>query len=410
MSASIALFKDPSVLGAPLPEGGRSELAELTREILSNSGRLAGLIPAAINRTRIRLLVQEMNSYYSNLIEGHRTLPRDIERAMAQDYSADGAKRANQHLARAHIEVEQLLEQRLRSEPASSIHAPEFVCWIHRELYARLPEEQQISQSKSGKSYRIEPGALRSFEVDVGAHQPPYSGALVRFMKRFGAMYGSPEILPTEQLIALASAHHRLAWIHPFGDGNGRVTRLHSHAWLMKNDVAGFGFWTLSRGLARQRSAYHRLLAGADQRRRNDTDGRGHLSDRGLVDFCRFLLRTMLDQIQFMTGLLDLSNLGKRMERHLQFDLIHLEARDRERLSRLLKAALFEGEIPRGRVGEIVGLKASASRAIIHLAEHEGLMRSESPKGPLALLFTSKQLDSYFPRLFQDLPVGEEEA
>lgn len=379
-------------------------LAEITAEILSKSGRLAGLIPASINRSRIQLLIQEMNSYYSNLIEGHKTLPRDIERALAQDYSADDAQRANQHLARAHIEVEQLIEQRWRAEPASSIHSPEFVRWIHRELYARLPEEQQISKSKSGLPYRIEPGALRTFEVDVGAHQPPYSGALPRFMERFGALYESREILSTEQLIALAAAHHRLAWIHPFGDGNGRVTRLHSHAWLIRNQVAGFGFWTLSRGLARQRSEYYRRLAGADQRRRNDSDGRGHLSDRGLVEFCFFLLRTMLDQIDFMSGLLDLSNLSKRMERHLQFDLIDSPARDRERLSRLLKAALFEGEIPRGRVGEIVGLQASASRSIIRLAEQEGLMNSETPKGPLALLFTSKHLDSYFPQLFQDWP------
>jgi Fic family protein len=224
-------------------------------------------------------------------------------------------------------------------------------------------------------------------------------------MDRFGAMYASPEILPTEQLVALAAAHHRLTWIHPFGDGNGRVARLHSHAWLIRNQVAGFGFWTLSRGLARQRSEYYRLLAGADRRRRNDTDGRGHLSDGGLVECCLFLLRTMLDQIEFMSGLLDLSNLAKRMERHLQFDLVHLATRERERLARMLKAALFEGEIPRGRVGEIVGLKPSASRAIIQLAEQEGLMNSASPKGPLALRFTARHLDSYFPQLFQDLPV-----
>jgi Fic family protein len=409
MSSPPALFTDPAVLGAPLPEGGRSTLAELTGEILSKSGQLAGLVPAAVNRTRIRLLVQEMNSYYSNLIEGHKTLPRDIERALAQDYSADESKRANQHLARAHIEVEQAIERQLLSAPETSIHSPDFLCWIHRELYGRLPEEQQMSKSKRGVPYRIEPGALRTFEVDVGAHQPP-SGALPRFMERFGAMYSSPEIVPTEQLIALASGHHRLAWIHPFGDGNGRAARLHSHAWLIRQRVAGFGFWTLSRGLARRRSEYYRRLAGADRRRLNDTEGRGHLSDRGLVEFCHFLLGTMLDQIEFMAGLLDLANLSRRMERHLQFDLVHLEARERERLTRLLKAALFEGEIPRGRVGEIVGLKPSASRAVIQLAEQEGLMNSASPKGPLALRFTSQHLDSYFPQLFQDLPLECEEG
>jgi Fic family protein len=88
----------------------------------------------------------------------------------------------------------------------------------------------------------------------------------------------------------IAAAHHRLAWIHPFGDGNGRVVRLHSHALLIRHGLAGHGLWTLSRGLARQRQRYYAALEAADRGRRNDLDGRGNLSDAALADFCVFFL------------------------------------------------------------------------------------------------------------------------
>jgi Fic family protein len=101
-----------------IPEASREKLADLT------------CVPSPVVRTRAADLVREMNSYYSNLIEGHQTLPQ--------------------------------------------------------------------------------------------------------ILARFEEAYASKAILATDQLVALAAAHHRLTWIHPFGDGNGRVTRLYSHAWLVR--------------------------------------------------------------------------------------------------------------------------------------------------------------------------------
>jgi hypothetical protein len=156
--------------------------------------------------------------------------------------------------------------------------------------------------------------------------------------------------------------------------------------------------------LARQRKAYYEGLSAADQRRWNDLDGRGNLSDRALAGFCLFILQVMLDQIEFMIGMLQFENLARRIDHHLQFELVKLAARDRERLSRLLRAALLEGEIERGRVGQIVGLRHSSARQIIRLALDEGLLDSPSEKGPLSLVFSSATLESYFPKLYQDVP------
>ena len=145
-----------------------------------------------------------------------------------------------------------------------------------------------------------------------------------------------------------------------------------------------------------------------DQTRWNDLDGRGNLSERALSSFCVFLLKTMLDQIEFMSGLFQFENLAKRMDRYLQLERLDLSSRDRERLSRLLRAALVEGQIERGRAGEILGLGGTVARQIVRLALHEELLDSPSKKGPLSLVFSSKTLETYFPKLYQDLLVEGE--
>ena len=56
-------------------------------------------------------------------------------------------------------------------------------------------------------------------------------------------------------VLALAAAHQRLRWIHPFIDGNGRVMRLHTHAILQ---ALGYtrGLWSPLRGFARSQDRY----------------------------------------------------------------------------------------------------------------------------------------------------------
>ena len=256
MKSTAKLHTHITAMEPLIPGSSRPALEDLTTEIFRMAGQLSAYLPSLIVRSRIGDLVREMNSYYSNLIEGHKTLPGDIERAMSEDFSSNPEKRANQHLSRAHIEVETLMSNRQRREPAVSIHSAEFLCWLHREFYSRLPEELHIGKDRAGKKYRVEPGVLRSFEVNVGRHQPPAFEALEKMLSRFASFYQSDEIPAGNRLIALAAAHHRLTWIHPFGDGNGRVARLYSHACLVQCKADALGLWTLSRGLARRRQAY----------------------------------------------------------------------------------------------------------------------------------------------------------
>src|SRR5581483_6853412 len=107
-------------------------------------------------------------------------------------------------------------------------------------------------------------------------------------------------------IVAIAAAHHRFNYIHPFPDGNGRVSRLMSHAMAHVSGIGAHGLWSISRGLARgieNKTEYKRMMDYADTPRQGDLDGRGNLSQRALTEFILWFLRVCLDQVNFMSGL-----------------------------------------------------------------------------------------------------------
>jgi Fic family protein len=105
-----------------------------------------------------------MNCYYSNLIEGHNAHPREIDRALADEYSQDPNKRALQKEARAHIEVQRMLDA--GTDPQVSPTSAEYLKWLHYEFCSRLPPELLvIRHPTTGRTVELEPGELRDGEV-----------------------------------------------------------------------------------------------------------------------------------------------------------------------------------------------------------------------------------------------------
>lgn len=383
-----------------------SKLSALSVEILRKSGELRTALPSKNARAELARLMREMNSYYSNLIEGHKTLPRDIEKALKEDFSSSPDDRRNQELSVAHVRAEDAMRKRMTSGDPPNPFSTEFVCWLHHEFYSHVPQEDWTTLSTSGKTYPLLPGELRTYNVEVQRHTPPDHPTLPAFLQRFESYYSSKDILPTNSLIAIAAAHQRLAWIHPFGDGNGRVARLQSQAALIAAKIDCDGLWTLSRGLARERESYYRTLQDADRPRTGDFDGRGNLSDKGLADFCHFFLSQVLDQIQFVLELIDPETLISRMNAYLQIVRTDLDPKMRQHLARLLETLCFKSELGRGDAGRVLGLKSTATRAVIRIGLSEGLIRSPSEKGALHIAFPFKVVETYFPRLFTDLPAS----
>jgi Fic family protein len=338
-----------------------------------------------------------MNCYYSNLIEGHDTHPRDIDRALARsDYSADSEKRALQMEAVAHIEVQRLIDRRedLQAEPTSA----EYITWLHREFCRRLPDELLwVENPDSGERLPVVAGALRRGWVQVGRHIPPSADELPRFLKRLADAYEMQKLSRVRRIVALGAAHHRLLWIHPFYDGNGRVARLMSHASLLRCGV-GSSLWSVARGLARNVQDYKTLLMAADAQRHGDLDGRGTLSTKALTAFCEFFLAVCIDQVEFMAALLEPGDLLRRMRLQVEEDV--QAGRLPKGSFRMLREALLSGEVPRGRAGEITGYGERMARNVVSDLLKKGYLESAGPRAPLVVAFPIDAVERWFPRLY----------
>ena len=246
------------------------------------------------------VLVRSMNCYYSNLIEGHHTHPRDIEKALQEDFSKNKEKRNLQLEAKSHIE----LQKKIDEGKVENITSAEYVSWIHEEFYKLLPEELKVVKNPdTGKTIKVIPGKFRDGDVQVGKHIAPRYKSLENLLTRYEEAYTPKNLSKIKQVIAVAASHHRLLWIHPFYDGNGRVARLLSHSYL-KHIGIGCSLWSVSRGLARRVQEYKSALVEADSPRQGDLDGRGNLSEAGLSKFCKFFLECCIDQVDFISSLL----------------------------------------------------------------------------------------------------------
>lgn len=399
------MYTEPASMEPLLPDG-QEALLDLAFQITKVSARTAGHVHPLVFVEAIELL-RVINSYYSNLIEGHSTHPIDIERAMRADYSGDPAKRALQEESLAHVEVQRLMMARLQAEPELDVTSAEFLCWLHEQFYLRMPPEfRYVTYPQSGERIEVVPGALRELQVEVGVHIAPEAAALPRFMRRFNEVYRLDRHHGGEQrLIAAAAAHHRLGWIHPFLDGNGRVMRLFTDAYLHRSGLEGYGLWTISRGLARNIGDYKAALAGADHQRQGDYDGRGNLTMSGLRQFCEFFLRNAHDQAEYMSEMLRLDRLAERIKGYVDLRMRGLAAgfAGMEKLdaqaTAILHAVLLNGELGRGEAGRASGFAERKAGLIIKQLLDEGLLRSDSPRGVVRLGFPAHAVPYLFPGL-----------
>ncbi|MFK3643515.1 Fic family protein [Pseudomonas protegens] len=160
-----------------------------------------------------------------------------------------------------------------------------------RELHAMTVQDLEREGDRT-------PGAYRQGAVQIAqaTHLPPdalmvpsYMQELVEFVNR--------EDLPKYDLMKVALTHHRFGWIHPFGNGNGRVVRLLTYAQLMKY---GFNVDTGGRVLNptavffNDRERYYAMLATADQG-----------TKAGLETWCTYALEGIRDDLEKVNRLTD---------------------------------------------------------------------------------------------------------
>jgi Fic family protein len=377
-------------------EAAQSPLLSQAHDLLRSALVLAGTpVPGELRR-----LLRSMNSYYSNRIEGQHTRPFEIEQALRRDFSSNRELAARQRLAVAHIETEVVLESRYTGpDGARRLYHTEAVQDIHRELFSRLPLEDLHTDTDTGPV--IEPGTLRTREVSVGRHIAPAWQAVPTFLTRWAEVYGQTR-RGEAALLALAAAHQRLGWIHPFVDGNGRVMRLHTHTLLAALGYTS-GLWSPLRGFARSTDRYYALLSAADESRRGDLDGRGNLSQRALVDWIGHVLSVCQDQVAFMSGLLRLGDMERRIAACLAFEEQTLRSGVRLAALRPLHYLFVTGgALERGEFKQMTGLGERTAGSLLRALLQRGLLVSDTPQGRVRFGLPLQALRFYFPALWPE--------
>lgn len=381
---------------------------ERCAELLIAATRLQEQLPP-VTRVALAALVAHMNCYYSNLIEGHRTYPDEVETAVrlaadpAKSLKPAGTPKGDERTvlvaeALAHIRAQADLRLRLVTESAWDPATPAGLAWIHRIFYGHLPAKHRWTATRSGEQrVKIVPGVLRDRAVQVGDHLPPEVAALPAFLARFAEAYAGIT-RPTPTTIAMiAASHHRFAWIHPFVDGNGRVARLLTDALVERSGLGADGLWCVGRGFARQVERYRALLAAADGKRTSDTDGRGPRTQAGLDQWCGFVVEVMLDQVRFMHGLVRPATLRERILTWSEREAAH--GRLHPRAGRLIAEAVCVGSVTRGEATDLLRLADRYGREQIRILIAQGYLAG-AEREPLRPAFPLHVVPWWFPDLF----------
>lgn len=377
-----------------------SPLQDKAIALSTASAKLAGMLPQETRRTISRHMAV-INSYYSNLIEGNNTQPHEIRAAQQGMFLDDPAKRDLQLESIAHIKVQQWLET---AEPTlDMLYAPDFIKAIHAEFYRHVPESLRLLKNEQGEVIDIVvPGAWRQRDVKIGLHIPPPAEDIDTLMQQFCEVYHPGDYRGDRKVIAIMCAHHRFAWLHPFADGNGRVMRLFTDAGLKAMGMESYGVWSLSRGLARASAAYKSKLARADLLRQGDLDGRGQLSQNGLLEFAEFMLDAALDQVKYISELLKLESMKHRIENYIR---ARIDGRViglgsiKEIAGLVLYNAFITGKLDRAHALELCAMPERSARRLLAQLKEEGLLGEESSRSALSWEIPEHAEPWYFPQL-----------
>lgn len=385
---------EPAFLSGDIP----SELVGLSTELVVASAKLPGRLPSAA-AVELAGLVRIMNCYYSNLIEGHKTRPVDIEKALA---STRPEMRPLLQEAKAHVAVQKHLDEAFLAGELGVPTSVGFIKDLHRRFYEQMPADLRTS-TFGDRTVPIVPGAFRARpeeDVAVGRHHPPSSSRVADFMDHYARRFADAGRSSAQRVLAIPAAHHRLNFVHPFVDGNGRVSRLVSHAMALRAGIGCNGLWSISRGLARGRrdpSEYRTAMDAADRIRQGSTDGRGNLSEKALVEFSAWFLDVALDQVDFCARAFDLDNLGGRYR-----SLARVASAGDDRPGKLIARVLALGDVERGLAGPLLGLEERTARKVLSNCVERGWLKSDTPKGPVRVGFPVEDRAWLFPGLFAD--------
>lgn len=168
-----------------------------------------------------------------------------------------------------------------------------------RELHAITVKELVREGDKTPGSYRT-----ISVQISGATHLPPIASEVPFYMQELVSFVNQAD--PSKyDLMKVALAHHRFGWIHPFGNGNGRVVRLFTYALLIKygfNVTTGGGILNPTAVFCNDRNKYYEMLSIAD-------NGDAH----SLEQWCTYVLDGILTELKKIDRLNEYDWLKKKI-------------------------------------------------------------------------------------------------
>ena len=378
-----------------------AELLSLAETLCIESASLRASYPLPVING-IKDLLRLINSYYSNKIESEGTHPIDIDKASRQEFSSNSKKKDLQKLSLRYIEVQKYIENYF-IDGQNPFHR-DFILKVHYQFYSHseMSNFLKIEDKDKGIILNMIAGEFRINDVSVGSHIAPEYKEIHSLFEMYETNYRLfPYMTQAKKVIYALASHHRLMWIHPFLDGNGRTARLVLDGIFTSIDLKGYGLWNISRGLSRRSKDYKRYLALADMPREGDLDGRGALSTKKFIEYIKFMLEVALDQVRFMNENLKINLLNKRIENYITLSregLLEVDALPKYS-EFLFKELLINGEVRRGDVMNIIGTKERTASKLISDLIKLNYLESETPKSAIRLKFNPTFASYIFPNL-----------
>lgn len=405
---------DPFGIAPALPaEKDLWELREKASEVALASVALensVALETAVAVGEKLRLL----NSYYSNLIEGHKTYIPDIERAMRKEFSGDDATRYAQELCAAHVVVERKIMEEVKTQPHANVSDPSFLASIHKTFYEQLPKEHQFTHEEGFTKNQVMPGVFRDCLVGINRGKillGPDPTEIKHALDVFGKAYDPANFKGSEEkLVAAAVGHLKLGWIHPFRDGNGRVTRLYTGCFLARCGINRANLWSASRGFSGGKAEYMSNLFASNPQPLAEDRSKLQFMSGNLTYFAEFFLETCKDQIQFMSNQLDFKNVAEKIEMYVA-NRKEVDSSFKPESARLLRAAFTQGALERGQAYELLNnLGDRTAQRLVKDMLDEGLLESKSHKAALTFGLPEHAISHYFPHIYNIQNLGLEGA
>lgn len=333
-------------LELPNPDWG-SPLASTVIELEKlRIKQLGGPVPPYIF-FQLKEIFQMFESLGSARIEGNNTTLAEFVEKIIENPSKETKDEGLKEI----FNIEQAINFIEKNINKNTIFDRALISEIHKILVDGL------TPPPGGEGSRY-PGELRRINVSIknSSHVPPdqiklldYIEELLSFVnKTTGTQY---------HLLATALAHHRMAWIHPFDNGNGRVVRMFTYALLIKQgfQVKSGRILNPTAIFCMDRNKYYDMLALADTGERDKT-----------LEWCLYMLEGLKNEIEKIDKLLDLDYMTNNIlvpVLSYALERQHITKREFEILRTVVKNKNMY--IKSGDLEQIIGKESSVQRSRI---------------------------------------------